>query len=82
MQLYGTQALAQQQWQIVQATSKTDYAVDYVLCKDWRKSMNLSMTATVINPRYACTARVTVLGSCVCVCVCVCVCPLHFSHYE
>ena len=27
-----------------------------------------------INPRHACTARVTVLGSCVCVSVCVCVC--------
>ena len=31
-----------------------------------------------INPRRACAARVTVLGSCVCVCVC----PLHFGHYE
>ena len=28
----------------------------------------------VINPRRACTARVTVLGLCVCVSVCLCVC--------
>ena len=27
----------------------------------------------VINPRHACTARVTVVVLCVCVCVCVCV---------
>ena len=32
----------------------------------------------IFNPRRACAARVTVLGSCVCVCVC----PLHFGHYE
>ena len=28
----------------------------------------------LINPRRACTARVTVVVLCVCVCVCVCVC--------
>ena len=27
----------------------------------------------VVNPRCACTAKVTVLALCVCVCVCVCV---------
>ena len=29
---------------------------------------------SVVNPRRACAARVTVLGLCVCVSVCVCVC--------
>ena len=27
-------------------------------------------TGSIVNPRRACAARVTVLGSCVCVCVC------------
>ena len=32
-------------------------------------------SCAIINPRRACAARVTVVGSlCVCVCVCVCVC--------
>ena len=37
---------------------------------------------SLINPRRACAARVTVLGLCVCVCVCVCVCysTSHFSR--
>ena len=39
-------------------------------------------TTLVVNPRRACAARVTVLGS-VCVCVCVCVCPSsHISLHE
>ena len=37
---------------------------------------------SLINPRRACAARVTVVVLCVCVCVCVSVCPLHFGHYE
>ena len=32
----------------------------------------------VVNPRHACTARVTVVG----LCVCVCVCRLLFWHYR
>ena len=35
---------------------------------------------SIINPRRACAARVTVVV--LCVCVCVSVCPLHFGHYE
>ena len=36
---------------------------------------------TMVNPRRACAARVTVLGSvCVCVCVCVSVCLSVKSH--
>ena len=48
---------------------------------------------TLINPRRACAARVTVLGSCVCcvvlcvcvvcvVCVCVCVCEVRFFKFS
>ena len=37
----------------------------------------------VINPRRACTVRVTVVVSCVCLSVCVCVCPLPlFCHHR
>ena len=35
--------------------------------------------ALIINPRRACAARVTVVGS-VCVCVCVCVCVSVKQH--
>ena len=36
---------------------------------------------SVINPRRACAARVTVVGSvCVCVCVCVCYPTSHLSN--
>ena len=34
----------------------------------------------LVNPRRACTARVTVLGLCVCVCVCVSV-TQHLTFY-
>ena len=36
----------------------------------------LVVSISVVNPRRACAARVTVLGLCVCVCVCVSVCLL------
>ena len=39
-----------------------------------RASINLVQQIIIINPRRACTARVTVVVLCVCVCVRVCVC--------
>ena len=36
---------------------------------------------TLINPRRACAARVTVVGLCVCLSVCLSVCRRLFSHY-
>ena len=41
----------------------------------WHKNNLLNMIMFyIINPRRACTARVTIVVLCVCVCVCVCVC--------
>ena len=34
----------------------------------------LESSMSIINPRRACAARVTVVALCVCVCVCLCVC--------
>ena len=46
------------------------------------EQIKLSRNA-LINPRRACAARVTVLGSvCVCVCVCVCLSVSHISPTE
>ena len=37
-------------------------------------SFNHPNVMSLINPRRACAARVTVVVLCVCLCVCVCVC--------
>ena len=57
--------------------------VRFFSCFQWRKARWRSFSS-FINPRRACAARVTVLGSVrVCVCVCVCVCLLsHISPTE
>ena len=37
---------------------------------------------TIINPRHACAARVTVVVLCICLSVCLFVCQRLFSHYR
>ena len=44
--------------------------------------MPVHVSHSLINPRRACAARVTVVVLCVCVCVCVCVCLRLFSDYR
>ena len=46
----------------------------YSLLTSVQASLTFSHLSSVINPRRACAARVTVVVPCVCVCVCVCVC--------
>jgi len=43
------------------------------------QSLSCFAELTLVNPRRACAARVTVLGLCVCVCVCVCVSVSTYS---
>ena len=45
----------------------------------------VAVVPDIVNPRHACTARITVVGLCVCMCVYVCVfalicCLTHWNH--
>ena len=55
------------------------HAVVNVVDKVWTV---LYSTASVINPRRACAARVTVLGLSICVSVCLSVCLPFFSNHR
>ena len=49
----------------------------------YKASACLAICILVVNPRRACAARVTVVGSvCVCVCVCVCLSVKQHLTYE